>query len=469
MKKILLLSAMAAMLGMSASAAIDNQKYEPMNGINIANQWVLDRIHTPDAWNKLEANNTRARTAVMLGDVIYVSRSEAKAVIIGNDTISQSVVYRFNAKDGSQLPDLDITLNGAPYGTFLGVNCIGADNFGHLWVMPYTSENTANVPFYALNAETGELTLLATLPKGDDIQRTDYGDVMGDIFCEQAGCHIMTVGTNASTVYRWDLFSDGSVEGGFEGDTYLTITDFYPESVTQWGYGPTVKMCLDPYADDPYAGELFYVDGFSSQPILYDITGTMIDNFEGVDPKLAQIEVGANGCAEFTLDDRSFLVYTVAQYSGWDEKLEMNRACQANICELGQDMEIETMSKYWTVPANGLGTTSDGGNRVACFSVAYGEEGGEECVTLFVFKCYNGMGVYKIGKGVKPSEIIDPVYPKGDVNGDKKVDVEDVNTLINILIGKDAAGKYAGRADVDEDEKVDVGDISALVNIMLGQ
>ena len=56
---------------------------------------------------------------------------------------------------------------------------------------------------------------------------------------------------------------------------------------------------------------------------------------------------------------------------------------------------------------------------------------------------------------------------RGDVNNDGKVDVQDVNILVNILLGTDQASNYDGRADVDESDTVDVGDINTVINIML--
>ena len=55
----------------------------------------------------------------------------------------------------------------------------------------------------------------------------------------------------------------------------------------------------------------------------------------------------------------------------------------------------------------------------------------------------------------------------GDVNNDGKVDVQDVNILVNILLGTDQASNYEGRADVDGNGKVDVGDINTVINTML--
>ena len=55
----------------------------------------------------------------------------------------------------------------------------------------------------------------------------------------------------------------------------------------------------------------------------------------------------------------------------------------------------------------------------------------------------------------------------GDVNGDGKVDVEDVNAVINIILELKTAGDYTGNADVTGDGKVDVEDVNAIINIIL--
>lgn len=57
---------------------------------------------------------------------------------------------------------------------------------------------------------------------------------------------------------------------------------------------------------------------------------------------------------------------------------------------------------------------------------------------------------------------------RGDVNLDGTVDVTDVNIVVNIILGKDQAAYYDGRADLDGNNDVDVSDINALVNIILG-
>ena len=55
----------------------------------------------------------------------------------------------------------------------------------------------------------------------------------------------------------------------------------------------------------------------------------------------------------------------------------------------------------------------------------------------------------------------------GDVNGDGKVDVEDVNATINIILDLKDATDYPGSADLNEDGKVDVEDVNEIININL--
>lgn len=454
MKKFLLTAALALVAFASAFAVTDGQTYEPVNGIKIVNSWILDRFHTPTVFPKAEYCNTRARTAVMNNGVIYIARSEVKAAVVApGDTVAQSVIYRLDAKTGAELPALDVTLDGKPYGGLLAVNSIGRDNFGHIWVMPY-SEKKAEVPVYTLNVETGELTLVTTLSKGDKIARTDYYDVIGDITREKAECNIMAAAALAATIYRWHADQGAEeFEGGFEGDISLEITSFFPETVTLWGYAPVVKMCYDPASETPYAGELFYIDGFNSVPALYDVTGSLIDSFEAVDKALYP-EAGTNGVAEFTLDGRNFMVYSIAQYSG------TGHGCQANIVELGEGMSLAGMTKYWQIPADSLGQSSDGGTRVHSFNVEYNDA--QDVVTLFDFKCFNGMAVYQIGKNVGGGE--EP-GTKGDINADGVVNVSDVTALINKILG---TATYAdATCDINADGVVNVSDVTALINIIL--
>ena len=54
----------------------------------------------------------------------------------------------------------------------------------------------------------------------------------------------------------------------------------------------------------------------------------------------------------------------------------------------------------------------------------------------------------------------------GDITGDGRVDVSDVNVIINMMLGKT---EQTPVADLNNDGKVDVSDVNAVINIMLGK
>ncbi|MBR2147053.1 MAG: dockerin type I repeat-containing protein [Muribaculaceae bacterium] len=478
MKKSLLLLTLVAIACSSASAAglllkKDPNGYEKVNGIGMRNLWLLDRFHygVNELQNDFEWCNTKARTAVMQDGVVYVARSEAKQFIVpganGNDTIMGAVVYRFDAMTGEEMAPLDVTLNGEPYGVFLGANTIGKDNFGHVWVAPYTSEKTPDVPLYQLNIETGELTLVATLNKGDVIARTDYVDLIGDITLEQAECNVMTPGSQVPTVYAWHNDQGGDAdtwEGFFSGDPYMDFTEMYPESQTQWGYAPASRFVLGEDEDMRYSGENFYIDGFTTVPTLYASDGTIVDGFGSLSQEEMQSdsllvpEVGCNGIAEFKLGDRNFIVYPLHQYNA-------PGACEVNICELGEGMSFSGMQRYWTFPADGQGQTSDSGLRIHPITADYTEEGGKDAVLVFEYKCYNGMGVYVVGEGVTPDDPSPHSIP-GDVNGDGNVTAADITALYDFMLNNDTSHIVHG--DQTGDGIITAADITAVYSVLLG-
>lgn len=61
------------------------------------------------------------------------------------------------------------------------------------------------------------------------------------------------------------------------------------------------------------------------------------------------------------------------------------------------------------------------------------------------------------------------VLDLGDVNGDKVVDVSDVNALVNYMLGKQTDMSNFGVGDMNGDGVIDVSDINAVVNLMLGK
>ena len=69
-------------------------------------------------------------------------------------------------------------------------------------------------------------------------------------------------------------------------------------------------------------------------------------------------------------------------------------------------------------------------------------------------------------KNVFKGGIYDGTEQKGDVNGDGGVDISDVTSLVNIILGKGGDSSFA---DVNGEGHVDISDVTSLVNIILGK
>ena len=479
MKKFLLTAALGLLTISSMMARTDKNTYEQVGDYKLVNDWIISRVHTGELqFSALPfANNYARRATIYNGEVLIAQTCSPLYTYQINDTTTgmQCVIYRYSVEDGTALEPVPVKLNGKPYGSSaqssLLLNNIGVDHFGHLWVAQFSSEATRSFVLYQLDINTGELTSMGTLIKAKTDEevcaRIDYIDVMGDITREKEQCNVMGAAASSDLIYRWHADKDGDWEPGFDGTNYYIPIVKFPhagkDEVTNWGYAPFIKMCLGTSDEDMYNGDLFWIDGFHSAPALYMVTGEMWDSFNNVEDDSLQPETGTNGLTEFQLDGKNFMLYSIRQYLG------DGHGCQANIVELNADLELSSMQKYWQIPADSLGHTSDSGIRIHSFEVIPGtDEEGNDYVTILTYKCQNGFGIYRMGKNVKPHEGgEDPEYPRGDVNGDNKVDVEDVNAVINIILELKNESDYKGVADVTGDGKVDVEDVNAIINIIL--
>lgn len=106
MRKLLLFLSLLAIVFINAQAVTDGVKYERVNGLGIKNLWIQDRVHSPEQWAAQPYCNTSARTSVLADGYIYISRTNAKTIIQGTDTLAQSVVYKLNAENGTLVKEL---------------------------------------------------------------------------------------------------------------------------------------------------------------------------------------------------------------------------------------------------------------------------------------------------------------------------------------------------------------------------
>ncbi|MBR1803385.1 MAG: dockerin type I repeat-containing protein, partial [Muribaculaceae bacterium] len=88
----------------------------------------------------------------------------------------------------------------------------------------------------------------------------------------------------------------------------------------------------------------------------------------------------------------------------------------------------------------------------------------------YVWVYYYSEGKQVRGRGTSTYTLVFPAdaeTKKGDLNGDGKVDVEDVNIAINVILGLNTDKGVKAKADLNNDGKVDVEDVNAIINIIL--
>jgi hypothetical protein len=58
---------------------------------------------------------------------------------------------------------------------------------------------------------------------------------------------------------------------------------------------------------------------------------------------------------------------------------------------------------------------------------------------------------------------------KGDINGDGEVNVADVTTLVDYILGKNPTNCNESACDINGDNEINVSDVTSLVDIILGK
>lgn len=394
MKKLLLSASMLMLAGASAFAVTDGQTYESIDGFNCENLWVFDRFHAEEAYMGNPIASKNARTATTDGSTIYVGLSGETASI-----------EKFDLKTGAYLGSLALTKGDEAFSGTLAVNQVGFDEYGHFYAATYSANSEGNGQYevYTVDLTTGAVTSVGDLFFDGGLGRIDYCDVIGDITGAEANATVMAVTCAADNmnVFKW-VRAKGSDEwmGGWTDQaTFQAIKagETYPNGITGFSTGSVLKIVRDGSKSGNV--NMFYIDGFTSAPALYGSDGAMIDNISNADLKKTDKEtgvttgtvpepaLGTNGIAEGSVGKTNLLIYSEGQY-------DAPHKCQAVITTVDENMSFESMKPLWIVPADGLGQTTDGVRVHSLFCLP--QKDGS--ALLLTFKCYNGMGVYKITK-----------------------------------------------------------------------
>lgn len=425
MKKFLL-SATAVMVAATSFAARDAVAYPTVNGIECTNIWVNSRTIGYDTYvtYPFVATKNKARTAALLIDE---ANPENNKILVGwskpnEENIDCATIGVLNFGTGEWEKEIPLTYEGAPISGLLCANQIGVDNYKNIYVGGYVA-NTETAPLKVYRVKdlaSGECEIVAELQLPADESsaagRIDYFHIIGDVTGQEDGAVLMCALAAPATkpyVYRWRLDQGGTASdwyGDFDGGKVAwtcTNLETYPADQTSWGTAPSVTII---WSED-LAADNFYVDGFSTCPVIYNPQGAVVDGFMSA-PSEYVPATGTNGVGEFEIAGKNFVAYSVAQYN-------VSPGCQVRVAEI-PDLSFENMASYWLLPEAGLGETSDDGTRIHNVSTfIHTDANGKQGCYLLTFKTFNGVGVYQIAE-----EGFIPVYEKAGIEG---IEADDVN------------------------------------------
>ncbi len=433
--------------GDDVTRKFDTTQYEKYGEFELKNRWMLSRnTDGNDEFLKYLPDNTMA-CSVVLDTTIYVSRPNNASLL------------KFGLASGRYLGELKLTVDGESIGTGIGASYnFTKDNFGHIVFHGYRATvglsddgtDSGIALYYISDLETGACTkagdLMVTIDEYANNYlkgRVDFSSIVGDVTRQEAHAIVMAGGgANAGLqIYRWKCEQGSDVwngdfadkDGAGNPDVIMLAPVAADANATQW-QGATVCTMVQ---DEEFSGSLFYIDGMSTMPALYDTNGnfveggthhteTSIDEESGEQVVSAVrnvandwlvSEVSVNGIAEFTIEGTNFVCYANTQHGkapGGDVK----------IAKLGDNFEWTAdagAEMAWpSVPAIGMGMTSDGGRRILNISATVVDGlDGTEGVYLMVNRNFNGIALYSIAKEGWQD-------PNGEVNGIEDIVVDEV-------------------------------------------
>lgn len=385
------------------------------NRMTLENKWLITNVEDNFSANK-PAGNDMARAMVAKNGIMYFPDRE------------HVQLTRVDAATGEMLDPIAITgehlfeaadAEGAyAAATTLPFNDLKIDNAGHLLLGACVSGGQ-HFMVYKVDETTGAATLVVderlydNEDFGEELQgqatawRFDAFGVYGDV---DNSAIIMGADANSFNVYKW------TIENGMAGKAEKIDASLDPEndlsllvkdgavSVANFGTAPQIF---------PISDEYFYVDGWNTLPMLYDMDGVLVDDFincptgvtvvnnEGDTCKLNQ---GHNGLCEFEVNGEYFIVMAATNTVGTPN------SAFALYKFADEARSFDGMEPLWYFPAAGMGAATNG-CRTAVPSVEVNAETG--VATIYVYTNQNGYGVYEMT--VTPATGINDVEAAGVV------------------------------------------------------
>ena len=390
MNETLQLRGKEAWLAAAAAAGKDTYAYPEVETadfkFNFTNNWLYSVKLGNWADNRPNPLAEGSRSVVEKDGILYFSYRD------NNTPVEQPKLVRVDAKTGKMLDPV-------VYANYIFKDVNGAWLFGPYTDLKLDNEGnaiTSNLPtsggpfqIWNVNLETGEGKLLidlstdsakwlsAQFPENTTI-RLDrigvYGDINGD-------ATIMSVVSSGADVYYWNI-----EDGEWDGET----------NWIKLGLGEGVNVGGAPVIC-PIEGDYFYVDGFTTYPMLFDPDGNLVDAFDEAH-EADHLLIGANGVSrsqghngvtEFEVNGEYYLIIA------GDNTVGSGTAPSTFVLYKFADdyRDFKDMTQLYEFPMAGMGGVSNP-QRVATSFAQPNEEG--TAVEIYAFTSENGYGAYTL-------------------------------------------------------------------------
>jgi hypothetical protein len=370
---------------------VRHDKYE------LKNRWVISNVMENFAANAPGGDQKVRGMAAKDGIMYFINQN--------------GTIVRVNGATGDMLSPITITGDHLfqvqndstgewSSGVTYGFNDIKFDSKGNCLITGLPTSSAQRFMVYEVDLETGAATevineRLADNPDFEGVTaRFDAMGVNGDIHgnaCVMAAC-----AGGGLDVFRW-LIIDGEVQPAELISMLISKeTDNYQWDISGWGTAPQI------FPQDE-AGSLFYVDGNTATPMLFDEGGMLVDDMINCPAGLrvwnnagdtTDLKADLCGLQEFQVGDEYFMVMIGTHTPSTPPQ------AFALYKFADEGRSFDGLEPLWYFPADGLGSASNG-VRTAVPTVEV--EGNK--ATIYLYANDNGYGVYEFINTDMPSSV----------------------------------------------------------------
>ncbi len=401
----------------------DIDTYDHIDGYRLTNRWVRS---IKDEYDNItfDSDGMMNRGFTVKDDHLLVigrstGASDADVYIDHYDTATGEHIKRVNVASDVQA-------------LYYPGNDIFQDNAGNVLVSNLVlNASSQPIKIYQVDPDTGEATLRASVTVSNTATtRIDHCNVWGDVTGSKF--YVFAALSSGTQIVRW------TIENGAVTQTKVTtVGGRYPSSAANFGLAPRIY---------PIGETQAYVSGGSIHFTLYDTNnGRILDSFANntdIEPDGTE----SNGGTVFEFNNKNYLLYPCSDFRS---AMGFKFALTSN----ADDTEFVGFEPMWQFPAQGIGNINSQTWDATCLATD-GKNVHEK--NIYIYVPGNGIAAYTLAAPLTC-----------DINLDGRVDVDDVNIAIRVILGSESNLDYIIRSDVNGSAITDIDDVNEIINFIL--